>query len=95
MKYIKIRILKFCSEDVNLHSDHSLLHVYFIDLVGTRYMCNTLYTWHQQMGECTIYPGCKFTVSVPEALNIDSYRLQTSSINFYGTPICKSPRLTI
>ncbi|XP_069682459.1 sodium channel protein Nach-like [Periplaneta americana] len=34
-------------EDVKLGPQHSLLHVYFIDLVGTRYMRNMYYTWHQ------------------------------------------------
>jgi len=75
MNYIKIRILLFCSEDVELQRDHSLLHVYFIDLVGTRYMCNTLYTWHQLLGECTIYPGCKFTMSLTVAFSTEKFRM--------------------
>jgi hypothetical protein len=33
-----------CSEDVDLKYDHSLLHLYYIDLVGTRYVRNTLFS---------------------------------------------------
>jgi hypothetical protein len=44
--------MELCSsEDVDIKHDHSLLHLYYLDLVGTRYVRNTLYSRYQLLGK--------------------------------------------
>jgi hypothetical protein len=51
-----------CSEDVDLKYDHSQLHLYYVDLVGTRYVRNMLFSRYHLLSKYGTHLGRVNTV---------------------------------